>query len=164
MSEAEHLSSALVGFFCDPHNGWFLPFGQAIKGLSAEEAAAVPANRFNSVWAVVNHVHFCQERVLLQLQGKPEGQKPLEPGQDWPQIGDPLDESAWQAACKRVESSNQALAETIAGLSDSDLLQAQQGDGSERWKLIQGVLTHNCYHTCEIISIRHMQGMWLEEV
>jgi hypothetical protein len=25
-----------------------------------------------------------------------------------------------------------------------------------------GLIAHNGYHTCEIISIRHMLGLWLE--
>lgn len=164
MKESEHLSKSLTGFFTDPDNGWFLPFIKVIQGLSAEEAAIVPAKRFNSVWAVVNHVCFCQERILLQLQGKPEGDQALKPGEDWPRIGDPMDEAAWQAACQKVVAGNQELAGAIAGLADGDLDQANGEGEPEQWQLIQGVLAHNSYHTCEIISIRHMQGMWLEEV
>ncbi len=164
MSEAEHLSQAMTCFFSDPQNGWFHPLALAIQDLSAEQAATVPARGFNSVWAVVNHVRFCQELVMRRLGGNPESQKPIQPGEDWPPIGDPLDESAWQEASRCLLEANQLLAKAIAALPDEGLTQKVKPSGVEIWQLVQGVFSHNSYHTCEIISIRHMQGLWIQEV
>jgi hypothetical protein len=60
MSEAQHLADALEGLFANPEHGWFTPCSVAVTGLTAAQAASVPAPRFNSVWAVVNHVRFWQ--------------------------------------------------------------------------------------------------------
>jgi uncharacterized damage-inducible protein DinB len=160
MSESEHLSQGLDCFFGDPHNGWFTPITAAIAGLSANQAAFVPAPRFNSVWAVVNHIWLCNKMTLLRLQNQPVDHNALGTEDDWPRVTDPEDEIAWQAACQRMIAVNQELAQTIAEFSAEDLYQGLP----EHWKSIQGVLAHNSYHTCEIISIRHLQRLWVEEV
>lgn len=164
MTEMQHLSEALLSFTSDPKNNWFKPITESIQGLSAEQAAIVPAKGFNSVWAVVNHVWFCQSHVLLRLQGQPAGQFSFGEGNDWPPVGDPMDESAWQTACERMLAVTRELAQCIGELTEKELETPFDPDRAERWKWIQGVIAHNGYHACEVISIRHMQGQWLKEV
>jgi hypothetical protein len=164
MNESQHLSEAIDGYFTDPHNEWFLQFTGVIQGLTAEQAATVPAPRFNSVWAVVNHLWVCNQRVLLLLQNQPADRSVLGVVDDWPPIENPMDENAWQADCQRLLAVHRELVKTVASISAEGLCQPIQNGWSERWKVLQGVLAHNSYHTCEIISIRHIQGLWIEEV
>jgi uncharacterized damage-inducible protein DinB len=161
MSEAQHLAAALESYFSRSDNGWFTPFTVAVDGLTAEQAAQVPALRFNSVWAVVNHVSVCQERILYGLKGmRGEGLD-----DDWPPPPNPPTEAAWQAARDKAIRLNRELAESVRALDDKDLDQPHQpGHQDTRRQLIQGNLVHNGYHTNEIISIRHMLGWWVEEV
>ena len=48
MSESEHLAEALTRLLFEEENGWFLPAYQALEGLSAEQAARSPGEKFNS--------------------------------------------------------------------------------------------------------------------
>jgi hypothetical protein len=162
MSEAQHLAEALEGLFANPENGWFTPFSVATAGLTAEQAAHVPAERFNSVWAVANHVRFCQEVALRRLRGLPVDRAALGAEDDWPPVGEPADEDAWQTARERALAVNRELAETVAGLSGEELAQPFAAGRAARYQLVQGLIAHSGYHACEIISIRHMQGLWLE--
>jgi len=50
----------------------------------------------------------------------------------------------------------------VASLSDEEIAQPTAPGRAKRYQAIQGLIAHNSYHTCEIISIRHMQGWWLE--
>lgn len=50
MSDSEQLSEALERLFADSQNGWFTPIIEAANGLTAQRAAQVPAEGFNSVW------------------------------------------------------------------------------------------------------------------
>ena len=163
MSEMLHLSEAILSFTSSPQNGWFLPITEAIQGLSAEQAAIVPGKGFNSVWAVTNHVWFCQVKVLLHLQGRSTEQLSFGEGNDWPPVGDPLDESAWQTAQERMLAVTQEISKCISELSAEELETPFEPGKAERWKLVQGLIAHNSYHACEVISIRHMQGQWLKE-
>jgi len=158
MTEAYHLADALEGLLANAENGWFTSMTVAIAGLTAEQAAMVPAPRFNSIWAVVNHVRVCHDAVLRSLRGLPWATE-----DDWPPPGDPADEPAWQAAYERAIASNKELAAFIAGLADDALDQPLAPGEARRYQFIHGLIAHNGYHTCEIISIRHMLGLWLEQ-
>ena len=163
MSEAEHLADALTGLFSRTDNGWFTPFTAAVAGLTAQQAAWVPGPGFNSVWGLVDHVWFWQQFLLPVLRGLPEDQQPLRREDDWAPISDPADETAWQAACRRAVAVNAELAAYVAGLTDEELAEPYAAGRARRQQVIQGIIAHNSYHTCEIISVRHMQGLWLEE-
>jgi hypothetical protein len=162
MCEAEHLADALRGLFSNPGHGWFTPFSVSTEGLSAPQASSVPAERFNSVWAVVNHVRFWQEAVRLRLQGAPVDRAALGAEDGWPPVGDGQSEEAWGAARSEALQSNEALAGYVASLDDATLAEPYQEGRALRSQIVHGIIGHNCYHACEIISIRHMLGLWLE--
>ncbi len=96
MSEAERLAEALKGLFVRPDHGWFTSIPVAVADLTAEQATKVPAPRFNNVWAVVNHVWFWQQVMLLRLRGEPAERKALGAEDGWPPAGDPTDDQAWR--------------------------------------------------------------------
>lgn len=70
MTQAEVLADALQGLFSNPEAGWFTPLSTSIQEISAEQVAQVPADRFNSVWALVNHIRFWKEFMFLSLQSQ----------------------------------------------------------------------------------------------
>jgi hypothetical protein len=165
MSEAQHLAEALTRHFAgSTPTGAFLPFEAATEGLTAAQAAAVPAPRFNSIWAIVNHVWFWQEVLMRLLQNQPASHELLgtPDGSGWAPAGDPVDEAAWQADRKRALEVNTSLAAVVARLSEAELVETLEAWRSPKHQAIQGIVAHNSYHTCEIISVRHMQGLWLE--
>src|SRR5262249_44363451 len=160
------IAEALELLFPSATHGWFSPFATATDGLTAQQAVVVPAPRFNSVWAVVNHVRYWQEAALLQLQHFPVESAALgsEDGSGWPPIADPMDEAAWQEARRRALEANAALTRDVATLTDAELNQpiADSEGWNTRRHLIYSMLAHNSYHTCEITTIRHLQGWWFD--
>jgi hypothetical protein len=165
MSEAQHLAEALTRHFAgSTPEGAFLPFEAATEGLTAAQAAAIPAPGFNSIWAIVNHVWFWQEVLLRLLQNQPANHELLgAPDRSgWSMAGDPADEAAWQADRKRALEVNASLAAAVARLSEAELVETLEAWRSPKHRAIQGIAAHNSYHTCEIISVRHMQSLWLE--
>jgi hypothetical protein len=163
MSEAHHLGLGLTEAFNSPKPTAFAPFREATAGISAAQAARVPGERMNSIWAVVNHLWFWNEVPLRMLRG--EAIDPAELGapdwQGWPPAGDPSDEAAWTAACERALAANAAFAAATAELSPAALAADLAGWGPA-WAIIQGMLAHNSYHLGEIITLRHLQGLWVE--
>jgi hypothetical protein len=166
MSESRYAAEALELLFTSTTPGWFSPFVTATDGLTAEQAATVPAPHFNSVWAVVNHVRYWQEVALLQLQQLPVDGAALgsEDGSGWPPVGDPTDEAAWHGARRRALEANAAMARYVTNLTDAELDQpiAEGDEWKTRRHLIYSMIAHNSYHTCEITTIRHMQGWWFD--
>jgi uncharacterized damage-inducible protein DinB len=166
VSDGRFFAEALEQLFTSPAPGWFTPFVAVLEGLSASQAATVPAERFNSIWAVVNHVAFWQEAALCQLQGLEVDYPSLgsADGSGWPPVGS--DEAAWQSAQQYVKDANRSLAQYVSGLSKAELDQAlsDSGQWNTRRHLIQSMIAHNSYHTCELITIRHMQGLWFDSL
>jgi hypothetical protein len=166
MSQANYAAEALELLFTSTTPGWFTPFITATDGLTAAQAATVPAPHFNSVWAVVNHVRYWQEMTLLQLQQLPVDSASLDSddGSGWPSIGDPTDEVVWQEARRRALEANASLARYVASLTDAELdYPIAEGDKwNTRRHLVYSMTAHNSYHTCEITTIRHMQGWWFD--
>jgi hypothetical protein len=58
--------------------------------------------------------------------------------------------------------SSNKLAEYIRTQSDEALHQPIAAGKPSPYQVIQGVITHNSYHSCEVSSISHMMGLWLE--
>lgn len=166
MPQTNYPAEALELLFVSDTPGWFSPFITATDGLTAEQAATVPAPRFNSVWAVVNHVRYWQEAALLQLQQRPVDSAALgsDDGSGWPPVGDPTDDAVWQESRKRALEANAALASYVSELSEAELDQPiSDGDAwNTRHHLVYSMIAHNSYHTCEITTIRHMQGWWFD--
>ena len=164
MSEAQHLSQALNRYFTNPNVGVFASFATATDGLTAAQAAAVPLPRFNSVWAIVNHVWFWEESLLRLLRGQPADHKALGAPDEsgWSSAGDPTDEAGWEAARARALATNAELAADIARLTPEELDGELEAWQTRKHRAIQAIIAHDSYHTCEIICVRHMQGLWLE--
>jgi hypothetical protein len=162
MTQAGSLADALKGLFSTPEAGWFTPPTIGIQGLTAEQAAQVPAERFNSVWGVVNHVRFWQEFTLLRLQGLMVDREALGGKNGWPLPPNNPTQDAWETDQERMLSANQKLAEYVSTFSDETLNRPIAPGRPNPYQFIQGLIAHNSYHPCEVISIRHMLGLWLE--
>jgi hypothetical protein len=164
MSEAQHLSQALNRYFTNPNVGVFASFASATDRVTAAQAATVPVPRFNSVWGIVNHVWYWEETLLRLLRGQPVTHQmlgaPDESG--WVPAGDPADDAGWAAARSRALATNAELATEIAGLTPEQLEEELEAWQTKKHRAIQAIIAHDSYHTCEIICVRHMQGLWLE--
>jgi uncharacterized damage-inducible protein DinB len=160
MSESEHLANALIDSLLEDENGWFLPVFEALEGLSAEQAARSPGEKFNSPWRIVRHMAYWTEVIKLRLEGKDPAQTL---GEDWGALPDPGSEKAWAADKHRLESVTRELAEIVRGWDTTFMDQSYRQRKHSHRQVIQGLIGHNCYHTNEVISMRHMLGYWLEE-
>jgi hypothetical protein len=163
MSETTHLAEAIEGLFSAPECFWFVTYPAAVAGLTASQAARSLGPRFNSVWGVTLHLSLCQRFALAVLRGDAVDVNEFFAAGAWPPVSDPGDEAAWQQAKADVLAVNHALAECVAGLSDADLENELAPIGMKAYPYIQGQLAHNSNHLCEMVDIRHMQGLWLEK-
>ncbi|HEX2980542.1 MAG TPA: DinB family protein [Anaerolineaceae bacterium] len=135
-----------------------------MAGLSAEQAAWIAGPGFNSIWQIVLHMSFWQEFALNVLQDQAFDRHGLGGENGWYPIADPTDQAAWQAACARLLEGNAALASWTASLDDAFLIRSRGEGRAKAWQVLQGIIAHNAYHTSELITLRHQQGLWLEDV
>jgi uncharacterized damage-inducible protein DinB len=161
MTESERLADQLTRYFVQK-TGVFLPFNDATDDLTAAQALLVPQEKFNSVWGVVNHVCYWIEASLLVLQDsdkKPETLGAATGGWHRPETAD---DAVWLNLRTRTIELNTQLAAATAALNDEQLHTPMRIWKQTPYEAVSGIVAHNCYHICEIISLRHMQGLWVE--
>ncbi|MEM7132318.1 MAG: hypothetical protein AAF702_38805 [Chloroflexota bacterium] len=163
--EVYHLAEVLKQHFSNHQASSFAHFVTVSDELTGEQAAQVPLAHFNSIWAVTNHMAFwmdltraaiVNEEVNLSAWGLSEV------GGGWPPISY-IDDMYWLNARDRALELNHALAEVVRSLDDSMLEQPlERMWGQQLYQTILMIYSHNSYHTAEILSIRHMMGLWVD--
>lgn len=137
--------------------GRYVPFTAATAGLSGQQAATAPFDPINSIWAVVNHLTYVQKRLRSALVR--EETEPLTLAAAWPPPG-AISDANWIAARQRALDANHDLAEAIGALRDAQLPEILPGwFNSITEQAIFSINGHLGYHTAEIVTIRHMQGL-----
>ncbi len=77
----------------------------------------------------------------------------------WPPVGE-VSDANWQASRQKALDSNHQLAEAIAAVPDAQLEARLPGwFNAITQEAILGIHGHISYHTAEIVTIRHMQGL-----
>lgn len=165
MSELTHLAEAIEQHFVSTRPSSFLHFVVVSDNLTGEQAAHVPRERFNSIWAITNHMAFWMDYTRAALMGEDVDLAAWgmdEIGNGWPPLGSITDE-AWQAARQRAMDSCRALAAVIRSLDPAVVEQPQERLwGGTPYQAVVATYGHNCYHTAELLTVRHMLGLWVE--
>lgn len=137
---------------------WHPPLSAALAGVTAAQASWRPAGEAaNTIWETVNHLLYYKERLLERLRGgKPTYSAP---NNDATFTGDvtAADEAAWQAAVARMAAVHRGLREALAARADADL---DQPADNPLGHLLADIISHDAYHTGQIIQIRKLQGSW----
>ena len=165
MSEINHLATVVEEHFANPQGSSFAHFITVTDGLTGQQAATTPAPRFNSVWAVVNHVAYWMDVLRASIGGEAVDLAAwglTEMGGGWPPLGE-VSDANWLAARQRALDLNHALAAAIRTLDEAILEQPSERFWDQApYQAILAIYSHNSYHTAEIISIRHMQELWID--
>jgi len=165
MSELNRLADVIERHFVNPKASSFVHFVVVSDGLTGAQAAHVPRERFNSIWAITNHMAFWMDytRAVFSDEAVDLAAWGLEEvGNGWPPLGTVSDE-AWQAARQQAMAICRAFAAVIRTLDPATLEQPQeQLFGGTPFQAISSMYGHNCYHTAELLTVRHMQGLWVD--
>jgi uncharacterized damage-inducible protein DinB len=159
MSDVQFLREQLrKGYSDDPWHGPSTV--DALRGITAAEAAAHPVPGAHSVWEIVLHMTAWQNEVRRRLGGK----EPTLPQEgDWPAPGG-TSEADWQRDRERLGAS---LDELLDGLSEADLERTGGaisdrdpvlGTGVTHRAMVNGLVQHNAYHSGQISLLRKALG------
>ena len=143
--------------FYGAHGSWvvYAAYGGG-RRVTAQQAAWVPGPGLNSVWAWWTHL------VLAKVLAAPAAAGPLSRRCAARTTGrSPIRPMRRQAACRRAVGERAAA--YVAGLTDESLAspmhRARPGASSD-----PGLHCPQQLPYCEIISVRHTQGLWPEDV
>ncbi|GAA0489602.1 DinB family protein [Salinibacillus aidingensis] len=130
-------------------NTWFVALRNAIEGLTEEQADWKPSESANSIFEMVNHLIFYNQRYLNRFKDLPN-----EKNSDSNTFSNREDLS-WPDAVKRL---NDLMSEWRSVVEEAD------DHKIDEWSAELAHLTiHITYHTGQIIYIRKLQGSWNPE-
>ena len=155
MSKLRAVVGWQLGAAFDAEKGaWGDSLSDALKGVTAKQAAWRPAEGRRSIGEIVNHLTYWKNVALGQLDA---GAVPAEaPKADWQPTPD---EAAWTRALDQLQRSHAALAGQLSGMDEAALDDKPEAKGWPAWKVtFLSMAAHDAYHTGQIVTLRELQG------
>jgi uncharacterized damage-inducible protein DinB len=144
---------------CHNEKNWFVPLKDALAGLTSEDAAWHKNSENHSIWQIVNHLIFWNERWLKRFKGGTTEKMDGENSGTFSENSG--DKDGWK---KSAEKLDEVFAEWETEIQKKDEAFLQSDiflDPGDSWYAVFAVTTiHNAYHIGQIVTIRKQQGSW----
>jgi hypothetical protein len=145
---------------CHKKSHWFVSFEKAVAGLTAEQAIWKQSDSENSIWEIISHLVFWNERFLNRFKNS-----------EVPKMGGNndttftyLQEYDWEQVLQQYNQVMIAWYETIEKSEDEKFDESISEQSKETWlESISSITLHNAYHIGQIVTIRKIQGSWNKE-
>jgi len=148
-SEAQRIADQLVRAFYG--GAWHGPaLLELLADVDAATAAATPIAGVHSIWELVLHVAVWDRVAMVRLDGEkcqPKGIDNFPPAVK-------TTEAAWRKAVAATKRTHDELVKTVAGLSDSRLLERVPGKRYDFYHHLHGVVQHELYHAGQIAILK----------
>jgi uncharacterized damage-inducible protein DinB len=133
---------------CHDRNTWFVSLQSAINGLTEEQASWKNNEMTNSIWDIVNHLAFYNQRYLNLFKGIPNTKDVDSNNSTFRNT----DELSW---CYTVELINTIMSDWIKAVQECD-----QNELNVWSSELAHLTIHTTYHIGQIVHIRKQQGSW----
>ncbi|WHZ05235.1 DinB family protein [Neobacillus sp. YX16] len=142
---------------CQKKSHWFVSFEKAVAGLTPEQANWKKTDSENSIWEIICHLVFWNQRFLNRF--KTNENPKMEGNNDT--TFTIFKEMEWEQVLERFNAVIADWYETIENCEDEKLDQYISEDSKETWlESLSSITLHNAYHIGQIVTIRKMQGSW----
>jgi hypothetical protein len=124
---------------------------QALKGVTAKQAAWRPGPDRHNIWEETLHAAYWKYAVRRRLESRKKGSFILKGSNFFarPEKGK-VTEAAWRADCSILENEHRALVQTITKVLKTPAAKKHQ-------KMLYGVAFHDVYHAGQIRLLRRLQ-------
>lgn len=144
---------------CLDQPNWFVPLSAAIGGLSAKEASC-KSGTGNSIWQIVTHLTFWNDRYLTRFKELPLSQTHIANDETF-STNESVIEEDWHSAIKALQNVLTEWIKALEECSEEKLHSSAYKEPIESWSSVISNLTiHNAYHIGQIVEIRKMYGLW----
>jgi len=145
---------------CYDENGWFVALKNALRNLTAEQAAWKTENLDNSIWEILAHLNFYNERYLKRFKGEQLPPSTLENSETFAGA-EIASEEDWQAEVERFDAIMSEWRNLLESADEDKLAQEVSAENpSPWWEVISNINAHNAHHGGQIVVIRKLQGSW----
>jgi len=137
--------------------GWYSPLKDALREVSAREASwKSPGKSSHSIWELVNHLLFYKERFLTYLKGK-EFNSSITTNDETFLVLNTAPEY-WETVLHQMKAVHHEIRKKISIMTDDELNQVLPKISVD--SQLMDLITHDAYHTGQIIFIRKLYGSW----
>ncbi|MFM1653331.1 DinB family protein [Brevibacillus sp. B_LB10_24] len=146
-------------FACHNQDGWFAPLNFVLRGVTEEQAVQGGKGSSNSIYGIVRHLIFWNERYLKCFN---EGDlPPLEIVTNSETFQESGMSASWDELQMRLDDVLAQWEQAIMNCDDSKLDSQTHPDRDVPWwTLIAHIALHNAYHIGQIVYIRKERGSW----
>ena len=139
---------------------WFVALGNTFKGLAAADAAWKPDGVDNSIWEIIRHLNFYNERYLKRFRNEPVEEFEFENSETFASI-ETVSEEAWKAEIERFDRVMSGWRSAFEAETEERFGQSFSEDKQETLAEIVGLMnTHHAHHGGQIVVLRKLQGSW----
>jgi DinB superfamily len=125
---------------------------QAIRGVTAKQAAWRPAPGRHNIWELTLHAAYWKYVARRRIERGKRGSFVLKGSNFFPRPeAGKLSEAAWRADKELLEHEHRALGDAIGKL-------LRTGAGPKDWRQLYGVAFHDIYHAGQIRLLRRLEN------
>lgn len=139
---------------------WQPSLSEALKGLTAAQAAWKPAPARHSIWQIVRHLILWKRGVLKAWDGDPPDGTQLEAG-DWQEVAG--GEADWEKDRRVLLDISTQFLTRVQALDDAGLSRRivwyKSGEAQPLAMRVVRTTTHDIYHAGQIRYLRALQGV-----
>jgi uncharacterized damage-inducible protein DinB len=145
---------------CYDENGWFVALKNALQNLSARDAAWKPEGADNSIWGILAHLNFYNERYLKKFRGETVEKISVENSETFAGSDEATD-VAWRAEIERFERVMNGWRAAVEQADEARLTEQVSQKHPNLWaNVIADINAHNAHHGGQIVLMRKLQGSW----
>lgn len=140
-------------------NGWFVALKNALDGLSADEALWKEGGLDHSIWELVEHLRYWNERWLKRFRGETVGES--KETIDATFRGESGGEAEWENLKRELFRVLDEWKKMLAAADEAKFGEQVSANYKEPWALpIAHQNIHNAYHVGQIVAVRKFRGSW----
>jgi uncharacterized damage-inducible protein DinB len=144
---------------CYDVNGWFVALENTLNNLTAEQAAWKPDGADNSIWGILAHLNFYNERYLKKFKNESVGKVEMENSETFA-AAENASEDDWKREMERFNALMSDWRNALESADESKFGQAVSAENQSTWAEVVGLInTHNSHHG-QIVILRKLQKSW----
>lgn len=145
---------------CYEESAWFACALKALEGVSEEDAFWKPSEEVHSVWEIISHLNFYNNKHLQRFKGINVPNETIEIAETYTTA-----ERDWK---KTLADFNAIMSEWKTVLETSDdakFDEAVSAKADYKWReTISDANLHNAYHIGQIVIVRKLRKNWNEKL
>lgn len=145
---------------CYDVNGWFVALKNTLNNLTAQQAAWKPDGADNSIWGILAHLSFYNERYLKKFKNKPVEKMEMENSETFA-TAENASEEDWKREIERFNTLMSDWRNALEAAEEGKFEQSVSAENQSPWAEVVGLInTHNSHHAGQIVLLRKLQGSW----